>query len=171
MNEQNEHLNTKTMKSKRSFLILFLLTLSISSFAQTDNLSKDWIKFEKCGFTFSAPKTLKDLTERGIDSCAESLQDKNIIIHIDLGWYSDNFEGKKSYPNFTEENLLINGRKAKFVTYVDDFEEGQSNVAGLYIKLKSKGVMTYAVDIKIIVSDKKDLKTAKQIFRTIKFQK
>src|SRR5262245_24973612 len=101
------------MKFRIKFLILFLFTFSISTFAQTNKLKRDWKQFEKCGFTFFALKTLESDNRPGTDSCVGTFTDSNLIIHIDLGWYSGKSEKDESTLNFKEQVLTIDGKKAQ----------------------------------------------------------
>jgi heat shock protein HslJ len=133
------------------------------------NSQSNWQQFSKCGFTFSAPKTLVDLTGRGIDSCVGSFKDENLRIGIDYGMYSARFKKESSRIEFKEETIEIDGKSAQLITYVYSINYGvKTYFSGLHIELDTKGNL--ALNMIIFVANEKDLETAKQIFKTIKFQ-
>lgn len=156
--------------------ILFLLTFSFPIFAKTENIQESWQQINRCYFTFSAPKTLKDLSSNGIDSCVSQFEDKNIRILIDVGHIRSKFENENPLPNFNGEILEIDGQKGYFSTYGDTSKEvkkrgNRKYIAGIYFE--SKDAQSKKIYFSITISGKteKDLEKAKLIFQTIKFQK
>lgn len=175
VNEQNERIN-KMITFKIPLQILFLLTFSFTNFAQTDKPHQDWQQISRCYFSFSAPRTLKDLRSNGIDSCVSQFEDKNIRILIDVGHIRSQFEKDDYLSKLNGEILEIDGHKGKFSTYIDTDKDlkkrgNRKYVAGIYFESTDAQSKKIYFNITISGKTEQDLETSKQIFKTIKFQK
>ena len=136
----------------------------------------DWRLVKNCGITFFAPKDLKDLKAQGIDSCVRELEDENIKIAIDVGNFEGKFTKNDKFLEYKEEMVEIDGQKAQSVTFIDNNEYvvkrgNRKFVAGVHIEINETESKKRYYNIAILGKSEKDLETARQIFKTIKFQK
>jgi hypothetical protein len=178
---------TLKMKFYSNLLILLFLFLPTINLAQSSIPPKDWKKFEKCGFTFFAPKTVKEQKSIGIDSCIGVFSNKEVLILIDSGWYSGKFKKDNNKLEFIEEAVEINSKMGQLATYYDNrieptLDKYKKYIAGLHIEggeelkeIRPNGprivIRKDSLKMVILVANKKDLEKVKQIFTTIKFQK
>lgn len=132
----------------------------------------DWQRFSKCQFTFSAPKTLKDMKAHMIDSCVERFEDDNLTVFIEYGWYRKKFEKERTMQNFKREIVKIDGKPGELVTYMEPDDDGVKWYnASLYVKVRMSGPMTTSLVMAVSGNNKTDLETARQIFKSIKFER
>ena len=141
-------------------------------------IPRDWEEFMECGFTFLAPPTLQELKPGQTDSCTADFENKDLRISIAYGNYGERFRKSDSMTEFKEETIEIDNRKTQLVTYIDNFTDGKNQqqrkyVTGIYVSVINSANGEDAVNslvMKIEGKEKKDLETAKRIFRTIEFQ-
>jgi hypothetical protein len=168
------------MKSSVLFVLIVVLlfitqTAGVNN-AQTSNLKRNWKQFKKCYFTFSAPRTLKDLKTKGTDSCVGDFEDENIKIMFDYGWYGGK-EKKRDYMlDFHEQTIEIDGKPGQLTTYIFNDQPNHRNAkkyrSSIYVELggsRENGNTVTSLVMIIAVKKKEDWETAKEIFKTIKF--
>jgi hypothetical protein len=169
----------------RSFISLMLLICGVGLVASTGTYAQgskplpDSKKISVCGISFLAPANLKNSNERGIDSCVASFSSNDIDLHIDYGWYGGPSTKYETYTDFKKEAINIDGKKGQFATYKDTRMDVSRNlVARLFVAVslspigsKIGGGMTTSLNMTMAANGEKDLKTARQIFRSIRFDK
>ena len=159
--------------------ILFLLFIYnccalIEIRAQDSIDSSDWEKINVCQIKFLIPKKLKNQYAKGIDSCFVEFSSGKMRLSIDSGSYGGVYERTESRLDFKEEFVEIDGKKAQIVTYKDAQKKSKRKfVAGFYVVLdessnkeRKPSVFLYMT---IESKNENDLKIAKQIFQSIRF--
>lgn len=76
-----------------------------------------WVKIELERFSFYVPPELKLQHDRGIDSAVWSYAGKNLKLVIDLGRYSGKPRIYESEPDYREEQIIIDGKRAVICFY------------------------------------------------------
>jgi hypothetical protein len=85
---------------------------------RTENPAQpNWVKIELERFSFYVPPELKLQHDRGIDSAVWSYAGKNLKLIIDLGRYSGKPTIYESEPDYREEQMIIDGKKAVLCFY------------------------------------------------------
>ena len=147
----------------------------INNYSQDLKVSSGWKKVHACGITFLVPKTLKNKKAQGFDSCVAIFRNSKVYLAIDSGWYGSVSSKSNTSPDFKEEFIEIDGKKAQLATYV----RGRSNsdqqfFARIYVALSEPRddaitVETTSLNMTVQVRSEKELETAKQIFQSIRF--
>lgn len=91
------------------------------------DVSKDkWITVKKDFFSFSMPIIMKENRVKGIDSSIWSYSSEEISFYIESGDFTNNLEGLQKHPNYKEEWKIVDGQKAKFISF--NYEETYTNL-------------------------------------------
>lgn len=147
-----------------------------NNFAQKIEVPSDWKKVSACKMSFFVPQDFKEKDEEGVDSCVTSFGNGKIWLNIDYGYYGGASENDETVKNFKQEFIKIDGKKAQLAIYREDFADAKNVLmAEIYVVMdtsekKTKGVTT-SLNMEIGLESEKDLETAKQIFRSIRFDK
>jgi hypothetical protein len=172
-----QHIETTKKSLSISFLCIFFL--GINSIAQGKDMTlKSWKKISACKISFLVPKNVKNQKAQGIDSCIAEFESSSVRISIDYGWYGGSFTKYDTMLDFKEESIEIDGKKAQLVSYVEGsmfakYHPKEKYVMGIYVNLsegQNQEVMKTSLKMKVAAKSERDLQTAKQIFRSIKFQ-
>jgi hypothetical protein len=144
--------------------------------AQNLKVPSDWKKVSACATSFFVPQDFKETDREITDSCVRTFGDGKIWLHIDYGYYGGASKNKKTVTDFKDEFIKINGKKAQLATYREDFADAENVlVARIYVVVdksekKTKGLTT-SLNMEVVLKNEKDLETARQIFRSIRFNK
>ncbi len=120
------------------------------------------------------PKELKNQYAKGIDSCFVEFRSGKMRLSIDSGSYGGVYQKSESNLDFKEEYIEIDGKKAQIITYKDAKKKSKRKfVAGFYVvlyesqnKTREQSAFLYMT---IESKNENDLKIAKQIFQSIRF--
>lgn len=147
-----------------------------NNFAQKLKVPSDWKKISACGISFFVPQDFNEKDSEGTDSCVTTLGNGKIWLHIDYGYYGGASENDETVTDFKEEFIKIDGKKTQLATYREDFADTKNAlVARIYVVVdtsekKTKGVIT-SLNMEVVLENEKDLETARQVFRSIRFEK
>jgi hypothetical protein len=146
------------------------------NFAQKSKIPSGWKKVSACEIRFFVPPDFNEKDSEGTDSCVTTFGNGKIWLHIDYGYYGDASENDETVTDFKEDSIQIDGKKAQIATYKENFADAKdAPVARLYVVVdtsekKTKGVIT-SLNMEVVLENEKDLEMAKQIFRSIRFNK
>lgn len=146
------------MQFNKLLLIVPLFTLLYIAYSNSKGNQKleQWL--ELCPsdqFCFTHPKSLIPTDLQSIDSIAGQLNDSNITLTYDLGWYSSQF---KELTNAVSEPIIIDGHHGKLLLQDKKMALTIPSVSG-------KVRFSMLIEFKNSV----DLAQGQKIFKSIKF--
>lgn len=124
-------------------------------------------------FTFQIPQELIDQKVQGMDSLAGQYKSASIQLSFDYGMYANDLKANAKKAAYQENEIKINGKLAKKVSYKDDAIKDFPIVVGLHIAdVVGDGKEAFGkskLTMMAYCKDKKDIKIVEDIFSTIKF--
>lgn len=147
----------------RSVILIWLLIFAAigNGYAQKREIPKGWKEFEVCSVSFLAPKELKHKKALTVDACVAIFKSKNINLEIGYGEYTGAPEDLPDYQNAPKETTEIDGKKATISTV--------SYKSHLYVITDEWETGKNALGISFSGKTANDLKTARQIFQSVRF--
>ena len=142
--------------------------------AQSSTVTPGWEKVSVCQIRFLIPRDLKNQHAKGIDSCVAEFRNGTMRLAIDAGSFGGDITKAETMLDFTEESLVIDGRKVQLITYKHAQTKSKRKfVAALYVVLyeaKPKETQTSAfLYMSLEGKSEKEIEVAMQIFRSIRF--
>jgi hypothetical protein len=112
------------MQNKSALLLLafFLTSLLLTSLAraQVRDAPKGWKRVSACDFSFVLPEDMQSTNAHGRDSCVEEFENKDVLVYLDYGLYSNPGGRDDSMKQYKKSRVRIGGRAADVITYIDD---------------------------------------------------
>ena len=159
------------------FLILANLPFGLTGGqAQSSNVLPGWEKAGACQIRFLIPKDLKNQHVKGIDSCFAEFRSDKMRLAIDAGWFGDGtFAKTEAMLEFTEESVVIDGKKVQLITYRDGQTKSKRKFfARLFVTLhegKSRNTdPSVFLFMTVEAKSERELEIANQIFHSITFE-
>jgi hypothetical protein len=122
-------------------------------------------------FTLRAPPSTTFKPEQGIDSFVGAFENPKFEIEFDYGAYSDTLERFRNEPAVHSEQIVIDGRKALFVSGPDK-DGGCALFTAAYVSVAGQAGHwpNTALEIGGCAGSPETVETLRAIFQTIKFQ-
>jgi hypothetical protein len=157
------------------FLLLFVTFFGINLRAQDGAVAPPgWRSIRVCSIGFFAPNELKKQDVGGGDSCNATYENGVLRLSIARGVFDGRQKKYDTSLKYTEESVEIDGRKAQLVTYASSSQyvsPSRKYIAVVYFDLSgSQDAAKTSLTLTVAAKGEKGIETAKQIFRTIKFQ-
>lgn len=146
------------MQFNKFLLIVPLFALLYIAYSNSKDNQKleQWLELcPRDQFCFTHPKSLIPADLQSIDSIAGQLNDSNITLTYDLGWYSSQF---KELTNAVSEPIIIDGHHGKLLLQDKKMALTIPSVSG-------KVRFSMLIEFKNSV----DLAQGQKIFKSIKF--
>lgn len=156
--------------------MVFIMMLSFHACAvQTDKdsgLHEDWIKVSAGSvFSLTAPGGTTFHPSQGLDSFVGAFTNQKFRIDFDYGLYSDPLTNYSGQPDYKIQELQIDNRKARIISYSDPTNTQYPYFIGVHFYDLGKTMLgTTKLTVFSRLKDKKDYPTLEKIYRSIKFR-